>query len=86
MVGRVAVGVGFLALATWGTVAAATVTGSAPSHGARATPFRSLFSFDFTNGYGPNELLATRGGFVGTVYGGGNSGKRACLVPRSAAA
>ena len=74
MVGRVAVGVGFLALATRGTVAAATVTGSAPSHGARATQFRSLFSFDFTNGYGPNELLATGAGFVGTAYGGGNSG------------
>jgi uncharacterized repeat protein (TIGR03803 family) len=76
MVGRAAVLVSLLMLAMSDTAAASTVAGgvSASDPAARAAQFRSLFSFDFTNGYGPNELLATAGGFVGTAYGGGNSG------------
>ncbi len=77
MVGRAMVGVWLLMLAAWGTAAAATLTsgGSAsPYRAAASTQFQSLFSFDFTNGYSPNELLAVAGGLVGTTYGGGNSG------------
>jgi len=78
MVGRATAGVLLVTLVTAGTAGAAIALRSAPwAH--RAAPsaqFQSLFSFDFTNGYGPNELLPTTGGFIGTAFGGGNS-KRA---------
>ena len=60
----------------WRRAGAACVLSAVAALAANAQTFTSLFSFDYTDGYGPAAALvqATNGNFYGTTDGGGANG------------